>query len=65
MHPRDQRYPTSKVDFFLATLNTACRRSKKSTKKNILSIAKVVNFEATPKFWGMEDLRKRRKERTR
>ena len=23
--------------------------------RNILSIAKVVTFEATPKFWGMED----------
>ena len=49
---------------FLTTLNTACRRSKKSVNKNILSIAKVVNFEATAKFWGMEDWRKRCKERT-
>ena len=29
-----------------------------------MSIAKVVTFEATPKFWGMEYWRKRRKERT-
>ena len=51
--------------FFLATLNTACRRSKRFVKKNILSIAKVVTFEAKPKFWGMEYWRKRCKERTR
>ena len=31
----------------------------------ILSIAKVVTFQATPKFWGMENWIKRRKERTR
>ena len=40
---------------FLGTLNTACRWSKKYAKKNVLSIAKVVTFEATSKFWGMED----------
>ena len=49
--------------FFSATLNTACRWSKRFAKKNILSIAKVVTFEVTPKFWGMEDLRKFCKER--
>ena len=43
---------------FPATLNNACRWSKKSANKNILSIAKVVTFEAMPKFWGMEDWRK-------
>ena len=47
----------------LATLNTTCRWSKRSAKKNILSIAKVVTFEVTPKFWGIEDWRKRCKER--
>ena len=40
-------------DIFLDTLNTACRWSKQFVKKNILSIENVVNFEATPKFWGM------------
>ena len=50
---------------FLATLNTAYRWSKRSVKKNILSIAKVVTFEVTPKFWGMKDRRKWCKERTR
>ena len=50
---------------FLATLNTACRCSKQSVKKNILSVAKVVTFEATPKFWGMEYWRKWCKKRTR
>ena len=49
---------------FTVTLNTACRRSKQSTKKNILSIAKVVTFEATPEFWGIEYWRKWCKERT-
>ena len=39
---------------FPATINIACRWSKRPAKKNILSIAKVVNFEATPKFLGME-----------
>ena len=48
---------------FLATLNTAFICSKRSSKKNILSIANVFTFEATPKFWGMEDWRKRCKER--
>ena len=43
-----------KVAFVLATLNTACRWSKQSVKKKILSIARVVTFEATPKLWGME-----------
>ena len=49
---------------FLVTLNTTCRWSKLSAKKNILSISKVVTFEATPKFWGMEDWRKWCKEST-
>ena len=49
---------------FFAALNTACRKNKQSAKKNILSIAKVVTFEATPKFWGMEDWIKWCKERT-
>ena len=49
---------------FLETLNTACIWSKRSTKRNVLSIAKVVTFEATAKFWGMGDWRKRRTERT-
>ena len=49
---------------FPVNQNTACRWSKQSAKKNILSIAKVVTFEATPKFWGIEELRKRCKERT-
>ena len=40
---------------FPANANTTCRWSKQSAKKKILSIAKVVTFEATPKFWGMED----------
>ena len=34
-------------------------------KKNILSIANIVTFEATHKFWGMEDWRKCCMERTR
>ena len=51
--------------FFLVTLNTACRWSKRSTKKNILSIDKVVAFEASSKFWGMKEWRKRCKENTR
>ena len=50
---------------FPETINTVCRWSKQFAKKNILSIAMVVNFEATPKFWGIEDLRKWCKERTR
>ena len=50
---------------FSETLNTACRWSKQSAKKTILSISKVVTFEATPKFWGMEDWIKYCKERTR
>ena len=49
---------------FSATLNTACRWSKLSAKKNILSVDKVVTFEATPKFWGMEEWRKCCKEMT-
>ena len=49
----DIRYVQSGM--FLATLNTACRWSKVSAKKDILSIAKVVTFEATTKLWGMED----------
>ena len=49
---------------FPATLNTACRWSKWSAKKKILSVAKIVTFEATPKFWGMEDRRKNFKKRT-
>ena len=57
--------PYTHSGVFPATLNTGCRWSKRFAKKNILSIAKVVNFEATPKFWGMEDLRKWCKERTR
>ena len=51
-------------DIFPATLNTACRWSKRSVKENVLSISKVVTFEGTPKFWGMEDWRKWCKERT-
>ena len=57
-------YTTSTVAFLKADLNTACRQSKRFAKKNILSIAKVVTFEATPKLWGMEYLRKWCKERT-
>ena len=53
IQPRNQRYPTSTVAFFMATLNTAYTRSKQSAKKYILSIAKVVTFEVTPKLWGM------------
>ena len=49
----------------LATLNDACRWSKLSAKETILSIAKVVTFEETPKFWGIEDWRKCWRERTR
>ena len=48
---------------FLETINTACRWSKRSAKRNILSIARVITSEATPKFWGMEDWRKWCKER--
>ena len=33
-------------------------------EENVLSISKVVTFEATPKFWGIEDWRKGRKDRT-
>ena len=36
------------------TLNSTCILSKRSVKKNILSIAKVVTFEETTKFLGME-----------
>ena len=50
---------------FPETLNTACRWSKQPAKKNILSITKAVTFEATPKFWGMEDLRRWCTEMTR
>ena len=53
------------MTFSSATLNTACWWSKRSAKKNILSIAKVVTFEGTPKFWGMEDWRKWCNERKR
>ena len=49
---------------FLATLNTACRWREQSAKKNMLSISKVVTFEAAPKFWVMKDRRKSFKERT-
>ena len=49
---------------FPETLNTTCRWSKRSTKKNILPISKVVTFEATPKLWGMEYWRRWCKERT-
>ena len=41
-----------------------CRWSKRSAKKNILSVAKVVTFEAKPKLWGMEDWSKWCKENT-
>ena len=51
--------------FFPVTLNTTCRRSKRSAKKNMLSVANVVTVEATPKFWGLQDWRKWCKERTR
>ena len=34
-------------------------------EENILSVAKVVIFEATPQFWGMEHWRKWCKEKTR
>ena len=47
-----------------ANLNTSCRWSERSAKKNILSIARVFTFEAIPKFWGMEYWRKWCKERT-
>ena len=57
--------PCVRSEMFLATLNTAFRRSKISTKKNILSVAKVVTFEATLKFCDMEYWRKWCKERTR
>ena len=57
--------PYVQSGIFPTTLNTACRRSKQSAKKNILSVARVVTFEATPKFWGMEDWIKWCKERTR
>ena len=50
---------------FPETINTACIWSKRPAKKNILSIARVVTFEATSKFWGMEYWRKWCKERTR
>ena len=55
----------STVEFSSATLNTACIWIKQPAKKNILSISRVVTFEATSKFGGMEDLRKWCKERTR
>ena len=61
----ETRYTLHPQWIFLATINTDCRWSKWSAKKNVLSIAKVVNFEATTNFWGMEDWRKRCKERTR
>ena len=54
----------STVAFILATINTVCRWSKQSAKKNVLSIDRVGNFEATPKFLGMEDWTKLCKERT-
>ena len=60
-----QCYPTPTVVFSLATLNTACRWCKRSAKKNIPSISKVVTFEATPKFWGMEEWIKRCNKSTR
>ena len=50
---------------FPATLNNTCRWSKRSAKKKILSVAKVVTFEAMFKWWDMEDWRKWCKERTR
>ena len=43
---------------FTVTLNNTCRWSKRSANKKILSIVKVVTFEATPKFWGAGDWRK-------
>ena len=51
-------------DIFPENLNADCRWSKQSAKKKILSIAKVVTFEGTHKFWGMEDWIKWCKERT-
>ena len=57
--------PYVQSGIFPATLNTACRWSQRSAKKNILSVAKVVTFEGTPKFWCMEYWRKCCKERTR
>ena len=50
---------------FLETLNTPCIWSKLSAKKKILSIDRVVAFDATPKFWDMEDWGKSCKKRTR
>ena len=38
-----------------SALNNACIWSKRPAKKNILYIAKVVNFEGTPKFWSTEE----------
>ena len=43
------------VESLSATINTASIKNKNYAKKNILSIARVVTFEAKPKFWGMED----------
>ena len=53
-----QCYPTSKVEFLPATLNTACIWSKQSAKKNILYVARVVTFEATPNVLGYGILKK-------
>ena len=53
--PERPEIPYVHSGIFLVTINTTCRWSKQSTKKNILSIAKFVTFEAMPKFWGMED----------
>ena len=56
--------PYVQSGIFPETLNTACRWIKRSADKNILSFSKVVTFEATTKFWCMEDRRKWCKERT-
>ena len=58
-------FPYAQIGIFPDTINTACRRSKRSTKKNILSVANVVTFERTSKFLGTEYQRKWCKERTR
>ena len=53
--PQIPEIPYVHSGIFLATLNTACKQSKRSAKNKILYIAKVVTFEATPKFRGTED----------
>ena len=63
--PQRPDIPYVHSGIFLATINTACIWSKLSAKKNILSIAKVVNFLGDTQVLEYGILKKSSKERTR